>query len=354
MSRREAPRIICSGMSLGQPVSTLPDAGPPSTSFRADRPGRAVIQADRVSRAFGARRALSDVSLRVEAGELRALLGPNGAGKTTLLRILSGVITPTSGRVAVLGRDTTREDRLLRQAIGLVPSGDRSFYLRISGLENLVFFARLHGLRRRPAVARSLQVLESMGLTDAARVPVGEYSHGMQKRLAVARALLTDPAVLLVDEATHDLDPQGARVVRDLVGEVARAGAAVVWATQRIEEIRGFVDGVTLLDRGEVRFAGSVSELLAQTECRRYLVQLRNGRPGEGLSHLSDVLGEAGLLSRAPDGAPDHYLLLLTDGEVLGEALARFTAANVQVLSCREERPQIEEAFLLLTGRNGT
>lgn len=336
-------------MSRGQLVSKLPDAGPGSRWSPPETRARAVIEADHVSRAFGSRRALVDVSLHLDAGETQALLGPNGAGKTTLLRILAGLITPTSGRVTVLGRDTSREDRLLRQAMGLVPSGDRSFYLRISGLENLVFFARLQGLGRRQAVARSLEVLESVGLTDAARVPAGEYSHGMQKRLAVARALLTDPAVLLVDEATHDLDPEGGRVVRDLVAKLARRGAAVVWATQRIEEIRGFVDGVTLLDHGEVRFAGSVSELLAQTECRRYLVQLRNGRPGEALPSLSNVLGKAGLLSRALDGTPDHYLLLLTDGAVLGEALARFTAANVQVLSCREERPQIEEAFLLLT-----
>jgi ABC-2 type transport system ATP-binding protein len=343
-------------MRTGQPVSTLPDVKQtwPSPTAPAGPWEVPVIEAEDVSRRFGAHPALVAVSLRVRSGEIRGLLGPNGAGKTTLLRILAGLATPSSGRVMVLGRDAAREDRLVRQAIGLVPSGDRSFYLRISGLENLVFFARLHGLRRRRAVARSLEVLDSVGLAGAARTPVGEYSHGMQKRLSVARALLTEPAVLLVDEATHDLDPQGARLVRDLVGTLARAGTAVVWATQRIEEIRGFVNGVTLLDRGEVRFSGTVAELLAQVECRRFLVHMRNGHRTPALSRLRDLLGAAGRLMPAPDGSPEHYVLRLAGDAVLGDALARFTAADVQVLSCREARPEIEEAFLRLTGAGGS
>jgi ABC-type multidrug transport system ATPase subunit len=309
-----------------------------------------AIEAEEVSRVFGAHSALVAVSLEVGHGGIRGLLGPNGAGKTTLVRILAGLVSPTAGRVRVLGRDTAQADRTLRQMIGLVPSGDRSFYLRISGLENLVFFARLHGLHRRLAVSRSLEVLESVGLTGAARMPVGEYSHGMQKRLSVARALLTQPAVLLVDEATHDLDPQGARIVRELVGALAQRGTAVVWATQRIEEIKGFVHEVTLLDRGEVRFSGTVSELLGEADSRRFLVHLRNGARIPAVGSLADLLGSAGRLTRAPDGSAEHYMLRVADDTVLGDALARLSAGNVQVLSCREVRPEIEEAFLRLTG----
>jgi ABC-type multidrug transport system ATPase subunit len=106
-------------------------------------------------------------------------------------------------------------------------------------------------------------VLAAVGLTDAARRRVATYSHGMQKRLSIARALLTQPAVLLVDEATHDLDPEGAQRVRGLVAERAAAGAAVVWATQRVDEIGDFAHRVTLLSGGRVRFTGSVGELLA-------------------------------------------------------------------------------------------
>ncbi|HWI07606.1 MAG TPA: ABC transporter ATP-binding protein [Solirubrobacteraceae bacterium] len=205
-----------------------------------------------VSRRFGERDVLRGVSLRVAAGEIHALLGPNGAGKTTLLRILAGLADATSGTIDMATR------------AGLVPSGDRTFYLRISGLENLVFFARMHGLRHAAAKRRALEVLELVGLSDAARRPVGRYSHGMQKRLSFARALLAEPTVLLVDEATHDLDPEGAERIRALTRELATHGAAVLWTTQRIDEIRGFADAVTFLHQGAVRFAGSVTELIAR------------------------------------------------------------------------------------------
>jgi ABC-2 type transport system ATP-binding protein len=214
-------------------------------------------------RRFDRRLALDGVDFVVPAGEIHALLGPNGAGKTTLLRTISGLVAPTEGRVSVFGADVTAGTRARRGHVGLVPSGDRTFYLRISGLENLIFFARLQGLPRRMAAARAREALDAVGLADAARRNVGTYSHGMQKRLSIARALLTEPLVLLVDEATHDLDPEGADRVRSLVAERAAAGAAVVWATQRVEEISGFAHRVTLLSAGRVRFTGSVVELLA-------------------------------------------------------------------------------------------
>jgi ABC-2 type transport system ATP-binding protein len=156
-------------------------------------------------RRFGEREALKGVDLTARTGEIHALLGPNGAGKTTLLRVLTGLVDPSEGSVRILGADG--RGRAARGRVGLVPAGDRSFYLRISGTENLLFFARLHGMRKRAAVARAREVLEDVGLTEAAGRPVGGWSHGMQKRLSVARALLTSPPVLLVDEATHDLDP---------------------------------------------------------------------------------------------------------------------------------------------------
>jgi ABC-type multidrug transport system ATPase subunit len=194
-------------------------------------------------------------------------------------------------------------------------------------------------------------VLEEVELVDAARLPVGAYSHGMQKRLSIARALLTEPDVLLVDEATHDLDPEGARRIRELVRGVAAHGTAVVWTTQHLDELRGFASAVTVLVRGRVRFAGTVPQLLAHSLPRRYLVRLRNGGlAGESLRPiLLSALDGLATVSTSGDEASPDYLLVLTEKAVLGDALASLTAANVQVLACREERSEIEEAFLSLT-----
>jgi len=312
----------------------------------------APIEVRELSRRFGATTALDGVSLRVGPGSIHGLLGPNGAGKTTLLRCLVGLTRPDSGLARVLGLDPARSPRELRRRVGIIPSGDRSFYLRISGLENLVFFARMHGLRRREAIRRARQLLEEFELLEAQYRRVGLYSHGMQKRLGVARAFLTDPDVVFVDEATHDLDPDGARRVREAIAGAAHAGAAVIWTTQRVEEVRGFVNDLTLLHRGSVRFQGTVPELLAHSGQSRYLLRVRTGR-GEGPKalgpELERLLAGIGTLTAADPDEADTCTLSLSPGSVLSDAIAALAAADVQVLACHEERSEIEDAFLRLT-----
>jgi ABC-2 type transport system ATP-binding protein len=289
------------------------------------------------------------VNLSVRAGEVHALLGPKGAGKITLLRVLSGLVDPSEGSVSVLG--APERGRAARGRVGLVPAGDRSFYLRISGLENLVFFARLHGLRRRAAFARAREVLEEVGLTEAAERPIGGWSHGMQKRLGVARALLTAPPVLLVDEATHDLDPEGAERIRALIGGLAARGTAVLWATQRVDEIRGFASGVTFLDRGCVRFAGSVEGLMAQAASRRYVIRVANGSPGPLVAgQLAALVAERASVEPGAGSDGEHFRLEPVAGVPLGSAIAALADGGIDVLACRQERSEIEEAFLALTG----
>jgi ABC-2 type transport system ATP-binding protein len=313
-------------------------------------PSLPVIEARALTRTFGGRAALDTISFTVAPREIHALLGPNGAGKTTLLRILAGLTTPSEGIVRVLGEDASRAERSLRARIGLVPSGDRTLYQRLSGLENLAFFGRLHGMRRREALARAEELIEYVGLSEAQRRPVGTYSHGMQKRLSVARALLTAPPVLLVDEATHDLDPQAASDVRDLVARLAQDGAAVVWATQRIDEIRGFADRVTLLGEGHVRFCGSVPALIATTDARSFVLQLRHAVGGDAARRVSRMVSPDWTIARLGDGGSDHYLLTLDGDALLGDAVAALHAAGVTVVSCHRERSEIEEAFVTLSG----
>jgi ABC-2 type transport system ATP-binding protein len=331
-------------------LTVTADLGParPGGGDRAQGP---AIEVEEVSRRFGRVRALESVSLAVRRGEIHALLGPNGAGKTTLLRVLTGLVEPDEGAVRVLGREPGAfASREFRRLLGLIPSGDRTFYLRISGLENLIFFGRLYGLSKAAARERAWELLEAVELAAAGRQRVGVYSHGMQKRLSVARALLMDPPILLVDEATHDLDPDGARRTRRLVGAAAERGAAVVWATQRLDEIRGFAHRVTLLAEGCVRFSGTVPELMATAASRRYLLQVDPGVALLGamrplVSRFGDVL---------PAGDDGHVVLILREEAVLGEAIAALWAAGVRVLACREERSMVEDAFLRLTGGDET
>jgi ABC-type multidrug transport system ATPase subunit len=302
-----------------------------------------AIEVEGLHRSFGSVHALNGVDLDVALGEVHALLGPNGAGKTTLMRILSGLVDPSEGAAYVLDCRAGRSPAL-RALIGFVPSGDRTFYLRLSGLENLVFFGRLHGMRRRAAHARAAELLDAVGLGEAGTRAISTYSHGMQKRLSFARALLSDPQLLLVDEATHDLDPVAAQQVRDLTTERARNGTAVLWATQRIEELHGFAECVTVLDRGTVAFNGAVTALAAMGGGDRHILQLA---PGSAPS--AAALAGLGTLHPAPGQDASHVLLALAPGASLGAAIAALTAAGAEIVGCRDERPPIEKAFLAVT-----
>ena len=319
-----------------------PQTATPNTDRQPEAP---AVDAVDIRRRFRDVEALRGVSMEVWPGEIHALLGPNGAGKTTLLRILVGLLTPDAGDVGVLGQPLeAMTSRAFRRSFGFVPSGDRSFYLRVSGIENLLFFGRLYGLSKRAAVARAREVLELVDLTAAADRRVGLYSHGMQKRLSIARALFTSPRILFVDEATHDLDPEGAERIRELVRAQAQQGVAVVWATQRVEEIRGFADHVTLLHRGEVRFQGTVPQLLASVPRRRFLIRIPPG-------HDPDALGRSvlGLAELRAGTDPEHVVLGVENGTSLGRAIAAMESAGVAVLACSEEGSGVEEAFLFLT-----
>ena len=281
---------------------------------------------------------MDKVDLAIAPGEIRALLGPNGAGKTTLSRVLSGLMRPQDGTVFTNGR------------VGLVPSGDRSFYMRISALENLIFFARLHGMRLRQARHRALEVLDAVGLGDVPNRPVGRCSHGMQKRLSVARALLVSPQVLLVDEATHDLDPEGARRIRALVRRLADDGTAVLWTTQRVDEVPDFADSVTLLLQGAVVFTGSPAQLAARAPNDRYLIQVRT-RDGGAPPLLPAVRLAVGPgTAILPTNDAGYFVLAPRDPHGLGVAVARLVNGGFDVTTCRQPQSDMEEAFLVLTG----
>lgn len=302
------------------------------------------MELHRVSHVFGPRRVLHELSFSVAPGRIFALLGPNGAGKTTVLRLLAGLLVPTDGEVRVLGGDPV--EPAVRAGIGWIPAGERTFYLRISALENLLFFARLQGMPRRAARRRAEELLVAVGLEGRGHDRVRTYSQGMQRRLAVARGLMHEPDLLLVDEATHDLDPEGAERIRGVVRAAAQRGTTVVWATQRIDEVRDFADSVLLLVDGRTRFCGSVPELVAHADRRRFLLAVANGRSDhETLHRMRRALGADAAVELDRGGGQGRFVLNLAPEAVLGRAIACLARAGIEVTSCHEQRSEVEEAF---------
>jgi len=206
--------------------------------------------------------ALSQVSFSVDAGEILGVVGPNGAGKTTVLRILADLLEPDAGQVELCGRRFARRCSKLRRDIGYVSNDERSFFWRLTGRQNLEFFARLCGLSREELQRRTGSLLDMFGLHAKAEELFGDYSTGTRKKFAVVRAMVHQPRVMLLDEVTNSLDPASSRTIKAMVREYVskehtRAG---VWCTHRLEEISEICDKVLVIEGGRVRFFGVVRE----------------------------------------------------------------------------------------------
>ena len=211
--------------------------------------------------------ALAGVSFEVGRGEAVAILGHNGAGKSTLLRILATLIVPTRGRAVLGGFDAEREAARARQQLGYHTGGDEGFYSRLSGWENLAFFAAMNNLTGPAARNRIASVTTWMGIARDLDRQVRTYSPGMTHRLGLARALLHGPAILLLDEPTRSLDPLAAADFRRLLKDdlVRRRGTTLLFASHVLGEVEEIADRVVLLDRGKLIACDSPSRLRAST-----------------------------------------------------------------------------------------
>jgi ABC-2 type transport system ATP-binding protein len=218
------------------------------------------------------------VTLTVAPGIVFGLLGPNGAGKTTIFKILSTLVLPDDGSAIVTGLDVVRHAAAVRRAIAVVPPEERSLHWRLSARENLQLFAALHRLPAEDTGARVREALRTVGLDDAGRTLVGEFSSGMRQRLLVARALLSRPRVLLLDEPTRTLDPVSACELRHFLRTelVRERGCTIALATHNAEEAFDFCDRVAVLHRGRILATGKAAGLAASLGGERYRIVTSN------------------------------------------------------------------------------
>ncbi len=223
--------------------------------------------------------ALNGVDLDIRSGEVVGLLGANGAGKTTLVRILSTLLLPTEGYAEILGRDVVKYPADVRRDVGWCLDTERSFYYRLTGLQNLSFFAALNNVNSGRTGARIKEVLEMVGLADVAQRPFRNYSRGMQQKLGLARALLTDPSILLLDEPTKSLDPRAAFEFRSFVRNVLARDLkkSLLIVTHSLDEAQYCCDRLIVMDRGRIVAAGTWPELQPEIRRRGFQVEVTAG-----------------------------------------------------------------------------
>ncbi len=295
-----------------------------------------MIEAQKLTRKFGAITAVSDLDLAVEKGEVFGFLGPNGAGKTTTIRMLAALIAPTSGSATVAGFRVGRENRSIRQNVGVLTETP-GLYKRLSALDNLLFFARLYGVNSPEKQAeRYLRLFE---LWDRRDQLAGGFSKGMRQKLALARALLHEPQVLFLDEPTAGLDPEAAKVVRDLIETLRTRERTIFLCTHNLDEAERLCDRVALFKTRLVAL-GRPSELKERMYGRRTVVRLLD--PPAGIEDALDLP----FIKRIErdDGA---LVISLTDPERENPILVkRLVELGAKVQSVSELDVRLEEMYL--------
>ena len=228
----------------------------------SDKGAGAAVSLRSVSKTFGGRQAVVDMTLAVDRGVCFGLLGPNGAGKSTTLKMIYGFLRPDSGTIAVDGVDVSRHPRRARALLGIAPQEDL-LDPELDVLQNLLFHARYHRMPARHAGEACLAALGAMGLEDYAGAPISQLSTGMRRRLVLARALLNDPRIVILDEPTRGLDRQSRRQHLDTLAGLKGRGATLVLATHDLAEAEALCDRAAIMERGRILREGPPAEILA-------------------------------------------------------------------------------------------
>lgn len=307
-----------------------------------------VIEISALTRRFGEKNAVDDLSLTVQAGEIFGFLGHNGAGKTTTVRLLNGVIEPTSGRAYVLGLDPQSQGSALRAHTGVLtetPSLDE----RLTARDNLSIYADLYNVPRAEVRTRVQSMLEEFDLADRADEKVGGYSKGMKQRLALARSLLHKPDVLYLDEPTAALDPVAARNVHDLVEHLARReGCTVFLCTHNLVEAQRMCDRVAVMEHGKLVALGTPSELTRQY-VKRLDVDLEVNSDQIELA-LKTIQSVPQLVISPVKREKDTLTMTVAGRESIPELLSVLHQDGLRIYRFAPQEANLEEVYFALNG----
>ena len=306
-----------------------------------------AIVADDVHKRYGEIEALDGVSFAVRGGEVFALLGPNGAGKSTTVRVLTTLTKPDSGSATVAGHDVVRHPNRARSALGYVPQ-DSGIDREATGRENLMLQGRIYGMRGPELKRRVDELLELVGLADAAGRVVRGYSGGMKRRLDIALGLVHRPSVLFLDEPTTGLDPEARVAMWEEVQRLAaQESLTILLTTHYLEEADQLADRLAIVSRGRIIVEGTPEELKRGLQGELVTVDLQNGQAGDAVAVVERFEGAREtaadgqqVRTRVPNGA-----------QAIPALLSALEGAGIAVASVATSRPSLDDVYLHYTGR---
>ncbi len=303
-----------------------------------------MLEVKKLVKRYGSKLAVSDVSFKVEKGEIYGLLGPNGAGKSSTINIITGLIRKDSGQVLIGGLDLDRELTKAKYLLGIVPQ-DLAIYNDLNALQNVKFFGSLYGLSGSALQKQALETLAFVGLSDKAKDKVKTFSGGMKRRLNIACGLVHRPQLLILDEPTVGIDPQSRNHIMEAILQLNREGMTILYTTHYMEEAEQLCSRIAIMDAGQIVAQGNLQELRSLIEENWYIVvKVKGTPPMEELSHVAgvekiDLNGNALRFTCRGKHAQLRDIL-----EVLGQH-------HTEILDLSIDEPNLEDVFLTLTGK---
>jgi len=294
-------------------------------------------------------RAVDEANLSIRRGELFGLLGPNGAGKTTLVRCIATLLIPDAGSIRILGHDAFKDSLFCRQRTGLLTSGERTLYWKLSARDNLNFFAALYGLTGKARDKRIDFLLELMELKDVARERLERYSSGMKQKVSLARAILHDPDLILLDEPSLGLDPQFARFIRKFIKEELnrKQGKTILLTTHYMDEADELCDRIAFINKGRIVDCKTPEQYKRDIPHTEVLAVRVQGQPDT--SRLEKLAGVERFTSEFKEGVTSLKLVAARAETVLAETIEQLRS-QARILGIDVKQPTLEDVFLYVTG----
>ena len=310
--------------------------------------GSPAVEARGLVKNFADMRAVDDVDLTVQRGEVFGVLGPNGAGKTTMLKMLATLLPIDSGEARIFGTDVRTHPHVVRQLLG-VTGQYASVDENLTANENLMLFGRLQGLPRAKARTTGLELLEQFGLEDAADKPISQFSGGMRRRLDLAASLITRPPLIFLDEPTTGLDPRTRGQMWTTIRQLVKDGCTVLLTTQYLDEADQLADRIAVIDRGVKVAEGTPDELKASVGRSTLQLQLVSGEHMPAAARIAEsVIGELPVLT--PEARRMNIALQRSDQAV--DVLIALREQGLAIESMTVQKPSLDEVFLALTGHD--
>ena len=298
--------------------------------------------------------AVDDISFQVKKGEIFGFLGPNGAGKTTTIKMISTLLRPTSGTAIINGINCVERPMEVLKILGTVLTGERSIYWKLTGRENLEYFAAMNGITGRKAQVKIDYLLTRFNLDKRADETVEKYSTGMKQRVALAKALIADPEILILDEPTSGLDPQSTLNLRELILEIKEEGRTILLTTHYMEEADQLSDRIAIIDHGKIIAMNTPCNLKKGLNKTNIIVLELKDWNSSTKERIKGIPMVENITSRFDDIAQrwEVKIHMVNGNDSINDLITNIISTNNKIINFRVEEPTLEDVFISLTGKS--